>query len=70
MDKNIESCKFAYTPYKKVISELESYLRGLEYDEDIFLSKLQTLDDIVVDLSKPINGVSKNMTRYTVIYNG
>ena len=33
-------CKFAYTTYEKVLVDLQSYLRGLRFDEENFSLKL------------------------------
>ena len=44
-----ERCKFAYASYKKILTQLKSYMRGLAYDEGMFLSDLKVLDDIIID---------------------
>ena len=31
--RKIEMCKFAYTSYEKVLTDLRSFMRGLEYDK-------------------------------------
>ena len=41
----------------------------MPYDESILLSELKIIDNIVTDLCPPINGMSKNMIKYMVIYN-
>ena len=46
---NVERCKFAYTTYKKILVQLKSFLRGLEYDDVMLLSDLKILDDIIID---------------------
>ena len=39
---NVERCKFAYTSYKKILIQLKSFLRGLSYDDTIFLSDVKS----------------------------
>ena len=46
-------CRFAYTSYQKILTQLKSYLRGMTYDESILLSDLKIIDDIVTDLCPP-----------------
>ena len=60
-----EMCRYAYTSYQKILTQLKSYLRGMTYDESILLSDLKIIDDIVTDLCPPINGMSK---KYDKIY--
>ena len=46
---------FAYTTYAKALTGLRTYVRGLPPDGlNSFLIKMETLDDIVVDLTPPI----------------
>ena len=56
-----ERCKFAYTSYKKILVQLKSFLRGLEYDEVMLLSDLKILDDIVIDQCP---GIDKYCDKY------
>ena len=63
--KKVESCKFAYTSYYKILIQLKTYFRGIPYDEKVFLTDTKVLDDIVVDLCPTINGMSN---RYDKIY--
>ena len=46
---NVERCKFAYTSYKKILIQLKSFLRGLPYDNNLLLSDIKVLDDIIID---------------------
>ena len=47
--------QFAYMTYAKALTELRTYARGLPPDGlKGFLIKMQTLDDIIVDLTLPI----------------
>ena len=58
-------CKFAYTSYKKITTQLKFCLSGVRYDEVVLLSDLKVIDDIATDLCPPINGMSK---KYEKIY--
>ena len=46
---SVDRCRFAYTSYKKILVQLKSFLRGLPYDENLLLSDIKVLDDIVID---------------------
>ena len=48
--RKIEMCKFAYTSYDKVLTNLRSFMRGLEYDDKEFLDYMKVLDDIIIDM--------------------
>lgn len=65
INSKVEMCKFAYTSYKKILTQLRSYLRGLPYDETVFLSDVKVIDDIIIDLCPPVNGMSG---KYDKIY--
>jgi len=56
LNNKVETCRFAYTSYKKILTQLRSYLRGLPYDDATFLSDVKVLDDIVTDLCPPVTG--------------
>ena len=43
-------CKFAYTSYEKVLTDLRSFMRGLEYNDKEFLDYVKILDDIIIDM--------------------
>ena len=47
--RRADRCRFAYTAYEKILVQLKSFLRGLPYDENVFLSDIKTIDDIVID---------------------
>ena len=47
--QRVERCRFAYTSYEKILVQLKSFLRGLPYDENVFLSDIKIIDDIVID---------------------
>jgi len=53
--------QFGYTTYAKTLTELRMYARGLPPEGlQHFLIKMQTLDDIIVDLTPPITTNSLN----------
>ena len=55
LDKRVDRCRFAYTTYEKILIQLKSFLRGLPYDDNIFLSDIKILDDIVIDTCPTID---------------
>ena len=65
LNRRVDRCKFAFTSYEKVLVQLKSFLRGLPYDENMFLSDLKILDDIIID-SCP--SVDKYFERYSKIF--
>ena len=48
--RKIEMCKFAYTSYGKVLTDLRSFMRGLEYDDKEFLDYVKVIDNIIIDM--------------------
>ena len=48
--RKIEMCKFAYTSYEKVLTDLRSFMRGMEYNVDEFIDYVKVLDDIIIDM--------------------
>ena len=48
--RKIELCKFAYTSYEKVLTELRSFMRGQEYNTKDFLNYVKVLEDIIIDM--------------------
>lgn len=65
LNKRVDRCRFAYTSYEKLLVQLKSFLRGLPYDESMFLSDLKILDDIIID-SCP--SVDKYFEKYSKIF--
>ena len=53
----MDMCHFAFTTYAKTLTELRNYVRGLPFDEDTFLVKMQTLDDTITDFAPPVPDV-------------
>ena len=48
--RKIEMCKFTYTTYEKVLTDLRSFMRGLKYNNKEFLDYVKVLDDIIIDM--------------------
>ena len=48
--RKIEMYKFACTSYEKILIDIRSYLRGLEFNEQQFLDYVKTIDDIIIDM--------------------
>ena len=48
--RKIEMCKFAYTSYEKVLTDIRSFMRGLEYNDKGFLDYVKVLDEIIIDM--------------------
>ena len=48
--RKIEMSKFAYTSYSKVLTDLRSFMRGLNYDEKEFLDYIKVVDEIIIDM--------------------
>ena len=51
----VDTCQFAYTTYAKTFPELRNHLRGIPFEEDSFLIKIQTFDDTITDFLPPIS---------------
>ena len=63
LNKRVDRCRFAYTAYEKVLVQLKSFLRGLPYNEAMFLSDIKILDDIVIDQCCSINKYSEKYSK-------
>ena len=63
INKYIESCRFAYTSYNKILIQLKTYFNGIPFGEIVFLTDTKVLDDIVTDLCPTINGMPKKYSR-------
>ena len=48
--RKIEMSKFAYTSYSKVLTDLRSFMRGLNYDEKEFFDYVKVVDEIIIDM--------------------
>ena len=49
LPNKVEQRKFAYTTYQKILTQIKAFLRGMPYDETVFLSDVKVIDDIVID---------------------
>ena len=50
----VEMSKFAYTTYAKCLIEINTYINGVELNDlQAFLTKMQTIEDIVIDMAPP-----------------
>ena len=58
LNNKVDMCKFAYQCYEKVLIQLRSFLRGLEYNDTVFVSDLQLLDQIITDLCPTVSKLS------------
>ena len=66
LSNTVDRCRFAYTTYEKITVQLKSFLRGLPYDNVIFLSDVKILDDIVIDQCPSIDKyLSKYDSKFT-----
>ena len=63
-DRKIDMCKFTFTTYEKILTELRSYLRGRPFDSVSFLNEVKLIDDTITDLC-PIFQSSKVLKQYT-----
>ena len=46
-------CQFAYTTYAKTLTKLRNHVRGIPFEEDSFLIKMQSFDDTITNFSPP-----------------
>ena len=49
ISNKVQRCKFAYTSFEKICVQIKSFLRGLSFENNNFLTDLKVLDDIVID---------------------
>ena len=64
----VARCQFAYTTYAKIFTELRSYARGVPFDEDSFLVKMQTFDDALNYFSPAISDRCMQKYHYRFYY--
>ena len=48
--RKIEMSKFAFTTYAKILTDLRSFMRGLEYNHKEFLDYVKVIDEIIIDM--------------------
>ena len=58
LNNKVNMCKFAFQNYEKVLIQLRSFFRGIEFNDIIFISDLQVLDGIISDLCPTITKMS------------
>ena len=47
--------RFSFTTYAKALTELKTHVRGVPLEDlEVFLIKMQTLDDTIVDFNPPL----------------
>ena len=47
--QRVAQCRLAYTTYEKILVQLKSFLRGMDYDMKVFLSDVKIIDEMVID---------------------
>ena len=52
-------CKFAFTSYEKILTEFRSCLRGLQFDEHVFLNHVKVIDELIIDMCPLADKYSK-----------
>ena len=50
LQKKIENPNVAFTSYAKILVDSRNFLRGEEWEKEIYLLKLKTLDDMVIEM--------------------
>ena len=53
-ERKIEMCKYAYTTYEKVLSDLRSCLRGKPFDKENFVEDMKLIDHSITNLCPSI----------------
>ena len=61
--QKIAKCRFAYTSYEKIMVQLRSYMRGMPYDENTFLSDIKVIDDMIIDQCPSADEYSKKYNK-------
>ena len=61
--QKIGKCPFAYTSYEKIMVQLRSFMRGIPYDENTFLSDIKIIDDMIIDQCPSADEYSKKYNK-------
>ena len=61
--QKIGKCRFAYTSYEKIMVQLRSFIRGMPYDENTFLSDIKVIDDMIIDQCPSADEYSKKYNK-------
>jgi hypothetical protein len=54
LNKKVKRTRIAWSNYQGVCTQIRSFLRGMDYNSEIFLSDLKVVDDMVSDLCPPL----------------
>jgi len=60
--RKIEMCKFAYTSYEEILTDIRSFLRGLEFDDERFLDYIKVVEEIITDMCHYTTSLRINTT--------
>ena len=55
--------KFALPHMKKIFVELQSHLKGVSSDHDIFINDIKSIDEISIDLCPIVNKCKEQYVR-------
>ena len=61
--QRIAKCRLAYTSYEKIMVQLRHFLRGIPYDENVFLSDIKIIDDMIIDQCPSADEYSKKYNK-------
>ena len=61
--QRIGKCRLAYTSYEKIMVQLRSFMRGMPYDENVFLSDIKIIDDMIIDQCPSADEYSKKYNK-------
>ena len=61
--QRVAKCRLAYTSYEKIMVQLRHFLRGIPYDENIFLSDIKIIDDMIIDQCPSVDEYSKKYNK-------
>ena len=61
--QRIGKCRLAYTSYEKIMVQLRHFMRGMPYDENVFLSDIKIIDDMIIDQCPSADEYSKKYNK-------
>jgi len=67
--RKIEMCKFAYTSYEKILTDIRSFMRGLEFDDERFLDNIKVVDEIIIDMCPLYENLKRNTIKCSRLNN-
>lgn len=53
IQKRVEACGFAYKCYKKIVTQIRSFLKVVKYDNEVLQSEVKIIDYLVTDSCAP-----------------